>query len=220
MSSMIEEYHACFDGIWFSGFVRMEQGSPLDMITTRQVCTVSNGGRDSNCLTKLLMFNSHCHSLQASMEALLCVVDHANKCFEADCSGWKDVISSARNLLTCRDLERFATLCNDGHKSVEGEFYLYKHWQSSFLGCPIYIQIRNGVEGHKEVEESNNEGSNNGSWGGSINSTGGHKYFLAYHQWIVYFEWLQFRLEEAARYHQFEVCVYAFYLHCLVLING
>ncbi len=45
MSSMIEEHHACFDGIWFSGFVRMGQGGPLEMITTSKVRAVSNGGR-------------------------------------------------------------------------------------------------------------------------------------------------------------------------------
>jgi hypothetical protein len=38
MSSMIEEHHACFKGIWISGFVRMGQGGPLEMITTRKVC--------------------------------------------------------------------------------------------------------------------------------------------------------------------------------------
>jgi hypothetical protein len=102
------------------------------------------------------------------MEALICMVDHANKPFEANHSGWMAVISSAHNLLTCRDLGRFAALCNNGHESVEGEYYLYKHWQSSFLGGPTYIWIKNGVEGHKEAEESNDEGSDNKSWGGSL----------------------------------------------------
>jgi hypothetical protein len=50
MSSMIEERHECFKGIWFSGFVRMGQGGSLEMITTCKVCAVSNGGGDSNCL--------------------------------------------------------------------------------------------------------------------------------------------------------------------------
>jgi hypothetical protein len=57
-------------------------------------------------------------------------------------------------------------------------------------------------------------------WGGNVESTGGLEYFLAYHQRIAYFEWLQFHLDEAARYHQFEVCAYASFLHRLVLING
>jgi hypothetical protein len=56
---------------------------------------------------------------------------------------------SANDLLTRRDLGRFAALCNNGAKSVEGEYYLYKNWQSSFPGCPTYIRIRNGVEGHE-----------------------------------------------------------------------
>jgi hypothetical protein len=127
MSSMIEEHHACFDGIWISGFVRMGQGGPLDMIITRKVRVVSNGGRDSNCLTKPLMFNSHHCLLQASMEALVHVVDHANKHFEADRLRWMTVISSAHNLLTYCDLERFAALCNYGHQSVDGEYHLYEH---------------------------------------------------------------------------------------------
>jgi hypothetical protein len=143
------------------------------------------------------------------MEALVRVVDHVNKHFEADCSGWRNVISSAHNLLIHHDLERFAALCNDGHQSVEREYYLYEHWQSSFLGCPTYIRIRNGVKGHKKVVESNNEGSNDESLGGSIESTGGREYFLEYHQLIACFEWLQFRPEEVARYHHFEVCAYA-----------
>jgi hypothetical protein len=43
MSSMIKERHANFKGLWFSGFVRMEQGGPLEMITTCKVRVVSNG---------------------------------------------------------------------------------------------------------------------------------------------------------------------------------
>jgi hypothetical protein len=152
------------------------------------------------------------------MNTLVHVVDQANKCFEANRLGWRDVISSTHDLLTHRDFERFAALCNESYDAVEGEYYLYKNWQFSFLGRPTYIRIRNGVEGHKEGEESDNMGSDNGSWGGSIESTGGREYFLAYHQWIVYFEWLQFRPEEAARYCQFEVSVYASFLYCLVLI--
>jgi hypothetical protein len=124
------------------------------------------------------------------MNALVHVVDQGNKHFEANCLGWRDVISSANDLLTHCDLGRFAALCNNGHESVEGEYYLYKNWQFLFLGCPTYIRIRNGVEGHKEVEGSNYIGGNDKSWGGSIESTGGRKYFLPYHQWIAYFEWL------------------------------
>jgi hypothetical protein len=49
MSSIIEEHHACFDGIWGSAFVRMEQGDPLEIITTHNVHAVSNGEGDSMC---------------------------------------------------------------------------------------------------------------------------------------------------------------------------
>jgi hypothetical protein len=51
MSWMIEEHQAYFDSIWFSGFVRMGQGGPLDMITTCKVHAVSNRGHGSNCST-------------------------------------------------------------------------------------------------------------------------------------------------------------------------
>jgi hypothetical protein len=149
------------------------------------------------------------------MEALVCVVGHANERYKADCLGWGNVISSAHNLLTCRYLDMFAALCNDGYEAVQGEYYLYKHWQSSFVGRNTYIQIKNGVEGHEEDTESNDK-----SLGGSDKSKGGCKYFLAYHQWIAYFKWLQFHPEEAARYCQFEVYAYAAFLHCLVLIIG
>jgi hypothetical protein len=44
MSSRLEEHCARFKGIWFSGFVRMGQGGPLEMITNHKVCVVSNGG--------------------------------------------------------------------------------------------------------------------------------------------------------------------------------
>jgi hypothetical protein len=129
--------------------------------------------------------------------------------------GWGNVISSAHSLLTCHDLHRFASLCNDGYDAVQGEYYLYEHWQSSFIGHPAYIRIRNGVEGHKEVKEGNNK-----IWGGSNDTKGRHEYFLAYHQWITYFEWLQFRPEEASRYRQFKVGAYGAFLHCLVSIIG
>jgi hypothetical protein len=149
------------------------------------------------------------------MEALVRMVDHANEQCEANCLGWGNVISSAHNLLTHCDLDRFMPLCNDGYDAVQGEYYLYEHWQSLFVGCPAYIQIRNGVEGHKEEEESNNK-----SWGDSDNTKSGCEYFLAYHQWIAYFEWLQIHPEEASRYCQFKVCAYAAFLHHLMSING
>ncbi len=44
MSSMIKEHHERFKGVWFGGFVKMGQGGPLEMITTRKVHRVSNGG--------------------------------------------------------------------------------------------------------------------------------------------------------------------------------
>ncbi len=119
------------------------------------------------------------------MNALVHIVDHASERFEADRSGWRDVISSANDLLTCCDLRRFAALCNEGYGAVEGEYYLCKNWQFLFLGRPTYIRIRNGVEGHEEVEGSNHVGSDNESWGGSIESTVGREYFLAYHQCIA-----------------------------------
>jgi hypothetical protein len=68
MSDMIkEEYHESFEGIWFSGFVRVGQEGPLEMITTRAVHAVSKGaGRDLNNLAKLLTFYSCRCLLQAS----------------------------------------------------------------------------------------------------------------------------------------------------------
>jgi hypothetical protein len=50
MLFMIEEHHSCFDGIWFSGFVKMGQEVPVEMITTCKVRTVSNRGCASKCL--------------------------------------------------------------------------------------------------------------------------------------------------------------------------
>ena len=105
---------------------------------------------------------------------------------EANCSGWRDVISSANDLLTCCDFGRFAALCNESYDAEEGEYYLYEHWQQFlFFGHPTYIRIRNGVKGHEEDKESNYVGSDNGSWGGGVKSTGGREYFLAYHQCIA-----------------------------------
>ena len=154
------------------------------------------------------------------MNALIHLVDHANERFEADRLRWRDVISRANHLLTCRDLGGFVALFNRSVHAVEGEYYLYENWQFLFLGPPTYIWIRNGVKGHEEDKESNYVGSNNGNWGGGVKSTSGRKYFLAYHQWIAYLEWLQFNPEDAARYRQFEVSVYASFLYCLVLIIG
>ncbi len=57
MLTMIKGYHEHFNGNWFSGFVRMGQGGPGEMITTRELSAVSNGGHDVNCSTKPLFFN-------------------------------------------------------------------------------------------------------------------------------------------------------------------
>jgi hypothetical protein len=47
------------------------------------------------------------------------MVHQANEQYEADCLGWRNVISSAHNLLTCRDLDRFGTLCNDRYDAYK-----------------------------------------------------------------------------------------------------
>ncbi len=133
----------------------------MEMITTCNVCTVSDGGCDVKFLKEPLTFNSGCCSSQASMNALIHMMEHANKSYKTDCLGWEDVISGARNPLTCRDLGRFVALCNDDHDAIEGEYHLYKEWWSLFLGHPTCILIRNGVEGHKE-----DEGSDKESWSG------------------------------------------------------
>ncbi len=44
MSSMIKGLHEHFTGVWFSGFVRMGRGGPLEKITIRKVHAVSNWG--------------------------------------------------------------------------------------------------------------------------------------------------------------------------------
>jgi hypothetical protein len=98
------------------------------MITTCKVHVVSDRGHDVKCSKELLTFNSRCHSLQASMNALMHVVDHASKSYEANCLGWEDVISGAHDLLTHRVLERFTAMCNDDNDAVEGEYHLYKEW--------------------------------------------------------------------------------------------
>ncbi len=72
------------------------------------------------------------------MEAHVRVVDHTNKRFEVNCLRWMAVISSAHNLLTCRDLERVAAFCNDGHESIEGEYdvsCLEMYHTNVFLAC-------------------------------------------------------------------------------------
>jgi hypothetical protein len=86
------------------------------------------------------------------MNSLIHVVDHANDCFEANHLGWRDVISRANYLFNCHDLGGFAALCNQSFDAMEGEYYLYKNWQFSFLGPPTNIWIRNGVKAHEEDE--------------------------------------------------------------------
>jgi hypothetical protein len=43
MSYMIEENHESFKGIWFSGFMRVGQEGPLEMITPHVVRVVRKG---------------------------------------------------------------------------------------------------------------------------------------------------------------------------------
>ena len=144
MLTMIMRYHERSQGNLFSGFVRMGQGSPMEMITTCNVCVASDGGYDVKCSKEPLTFNSYCCLLQASMNTLIHVVVHTNKSYKANHLGWEDVISGAYKLLTRRDLGRFAALCNDDHDVVEGEYHLYKEWQSLFLGQHLHLDQKWG----------------------------------------------------------------------------
>jgi hypothetical protein len=74
------------------------------MIFTHNVCVVSDGGHDVKCLKEPLVFNSRHRLSQASMNALIHMVGHANESYKADHLGWEDVISGARELLTLRAL--------------------------------------------------------------------------------------------------------------------
>ncbi len=144
MANMITRNHSHFQGSWFSGYVRMGQGGPVEMITTHNVRAVSDRGRDVKFSKEPLTFNSYCCLLQASMNTLIHVVVHTNKSYKANHLGWEDVISGAYKLLTRRDLGRFAALCNDDHDVVEGEYHLYKEWQSLFLGQHLHLDQKWG----------------------------------------------------------------------------
>ncbi len=144
-------------------------------------------------------------SLQATMNAITRAVDKAHECYDNDPDEWGKVIKAASELLTRKDIRRFANLCNAGHRDVGlREYDRVKEYNSSFATRPTYYVIRRGVlEDDEDVWED--EENPHMPFEGEERYTSGHQYFLAYHLWYGYMEGLRQRPRDMRRYRKFEV---------------
>jgi hypothetical protein len=144
-------------------------------------------------------------SLQATMNAITRAVNNAHECNDNDPDKWGEIIEAASELLTREDIRRFANLCNAGHRDVGSrEYDRVEEYNSSFATRPTYYVIRRGVlEDDEDVWED--EENPHMPFEGEERYTSGHQYFLAYHQWYEYMEWLRQRPRDMRRYREFEV---------------
>ncbi len=84
------------------------------------------------------------------------------------------------------------------------EYDRVEEYNSSFATRPTYYVIRRGVlEDDKDMWED--EENPHVLFEGEERYTSGHQYFLAYHQWYGYMEWLRQRPRDMRRYRKFEV---------------
>ncbi len=144
-------------------------------------------------------------SLQATMNAITRAVNNAHECYDNDPDEWGEVIEAASELLTREDVCRFANLCNAGHRDVGlHEYDRVEEHNSSFATRSTYYVIRHGVlEDDEDVWED--EENPHMPFKGEERYTSGRQYFLAYHQWYGYMEWLRQRPWDMQRYREFEV---------------
>jgi hypothetical protein len=145
------------------------------------------------------------NSVQATMNAITRAVDKAHECYDNDPDEWGEVIEAASELLTRKDVRRFANLCNAGHRDVGScEYDRVEEYNSSFATRPTYYIIRCGVlEDDEDMWED--EENPHVPFEGEERYTSGRQYFLAYHQWYGYMEWLKQRPRDMRRYREFEV---------------
>jgi hypothetical protein len=145
------------------------------------------------------------NSLQATMNAITHAVDKAHECYDNDPDEWGEVIEAASELLTCKDVRRFANLCNMGHRDVGScEYNRVEEYNSSFTTRPTYYVIRHGVlEDDKDMWED--EENPHVPFEGEERYTSSCQYFLAYHQWYGYMEWLRQWPRDMWRYRKFEI---------------
>jgi hypothetical protein len=143
--------------------------------------------------------------LQATMNAITRAVDKAHECYNNDPDEWGKVIEAASELLTRKDVRRFANLCNAGHRDVGScEYDCVEEYNSSFATRRTYYVIRRGVlEDDKDMWED--EKNLHVPFKREERYTSGHQYFLAYHQWYGYMEWLRQRPRNMRWYRKFEV---------------
>ncbi len=84
------------------------------------------------------------------------------------------------------------------------EYNRVEEYNSSFATRPTYYVIRRGVlEDDEDVWED--EENPHMPFEGEERHTSGRQYFLAYHQWYGYMEWLRQRPRKLRRYREFEV---------------
>jgi hypothetical protein len=145
------------------------------------------------------------NSLQATMNATTHAINNAHECYDNDLDEWGEVIEAASELLTCKDVRRFANLCKAGHRDVGSrEYDCVEEYNSSFATRPTYYVIRRGVlEDDEDVWED--EENPHMPFNGEERYTSGRQYLLAYHQWYGYMEWLRQRPRDMRRYRKFEV---------------
>jgi hypothetical protein len=133
-------------------------------------------------------------------------------CFPANPTGWDGVIHLLPELLTKRNLKRLVNYCNAGNKHFEcnWDYQILVHWKSTYVGLIKYRKILYGVNSlfkHKKDEEEEESDY--------LDDTGG-EYFLAFHQWNAYKEWLSFHPAEEESFCRFEVCSHLFNCESIV----
>jgi hypothetical protein len=125
------------------------------------------------------------------MNAITRAYNIAHERYDNNPDEWVEVIEAASALLTREDVHQFANLCHVGHRDVGScEYGRVEEYNSSFATRLTYYVIRCGVlEDDEDVRED--EENFHMPFEGEERYTSGRQYFLAYHQWYGYMEWLR-----------------------------
>jgi hypothetical protein len=145
---------------------------------------------------------------QATLRAIINAVDNAHVCYDNNPSSWRRVIEAASNLLTRADVRRFERVCEMGHNEVgQNEYQLVEVYNESFATTPTYYVIRRGVLSVSDEHRDDGMYEDNPymPYEGVERYVSGRDFFLAYHQWHGYMEWLRQRPRDMQRYREFEV---------------
>ncbi len=123
--------------------------------------------------------------------------------YPTNAEGWGTAIQLVHESATEKDIKRLNAYCKNNDKYLgDDDLEINKTWICAFQGERLYYLIRYGISGREDWEPEVEEPYY--CFDRDEDNTR-YKYYLAYHQWNAFQEWLANHSEAHKNFNRFEV---------------